>query len=309
VALTAIAACLLTLAATPLAAAIARRAGVLDRPGPLKVQTRPVPYLGGLAVAAGLAVGVARGRPALFLPLGLALALGLADDLRHVPPSVRLAAEVAIGVCVAITTHSVIGAAFTIVLINAVNLIDGLDGLASGTALAGAVGFAVAVPGWPRTVGVALAAALAGFLVFNRPPARIYLGDAGAYLIGTAMAALLSGAWHPDRRTAVGVGALLFVAVPVTDMCVAIARRAIAHRPLFQGDRAHVYDQLVDRGLPAVAATLAMIGAQAVFTAVGIAATRASTAAAVTVVGAAVAVVVIAVLAGRFLVPTPTRSA
>jgi UDP-GlcNAc:undecaprenyl-phosphate GlcNAc-1-phosphate transferase len=81
-----IAAFVVALVVTPLAMRLARRTGLLDRPGDLKIQTRPIPYLGGLAVAAGLAVGVVPARRALLLPLAMALALGVTDDARHLDP-------------------------------------------------------------------------------------------------------------------------------------------------------------------------------------------------------------------------------
>src|SRR5207244_7727637 len=87
----------LVLVATPAASGLARRAGLLDHPGPLKVQTRPVPYLGGLAVLTATTVGLVIGRPAWLVPLALALVLGTFDDARTLPPRVRLAGEVVVG--------------------------------------------------------------------------------------------------------------------------------------------------------------------------------------------------------------------
>ena len=98
------------------------------------------------------------------------------------------------------------------------------------------------MPPWPS------AGALVGFLLWNRPPARIYLGDAGSYLVGTALAILLALTATEHGTEAPTAGALLFVAVPVADTTVAIVRRWRAGQPLRQGDRGHVYDQLVDRG-------------------------------------------------------------
>jgi UDP-GlcNAc:undecaprenyl-phosphate/decaprenyl-phosphate GlcNAc-1-phosphate transferase len=136
----------------------------------------------------------------------------------------------------------------------------------------GALGFSVALDGDARVAAMALAGALAGFLVWNRPPARIYLGDAGSYLVGTGLALLLVLAFVSDEGLATATGALLFVAVPVADTTIAIVRRRRAGRPLFQGDRGHVYDQLVDRGWSSERATLACAAAQAAFVGLGLAA-------------------------------------
>ena len=93
-----------TVVLTPIAIRVALRTGVVDRPGALKVQEIPVAYLGGVAVFGGIAAGllVHSGRPRLLLPLALALALGLADDLADLPPRVRLGCEAVIGVVAAL---------------------------------------------------------------------------------------------------------------------------------------------------------------------------------------------------------------
>lgn len=287
-----------TVAVTPLAALLAVRVGVVDRPGALKVQQRPVPYLGGVAVFAGLAVPVAWAQPGLLVPLGLALLVGLADDAGDVSPRARLACELAIGLAAAVAlpgTLSVAGVAVTVVvvvaLLNAVNLLDGLDGLASSVAALGAAGFAIVLEGDARVVALALCGALLGFLVWNRPPARIYLGDAGSYLVGTSLALLLGLTVTSGDGAALTAGALLFVAVPVADTTVAIVRRRRAGRPLFEGDRGHVYDQLVDRGWTTGRSTAACAGAQALLVMTGLAASALGAGVAVVFVALVVAVV------------------
>jgi len=266
-----------TVAIAPVAAVAARRWGIVDHPGPLKVHARPVPYLGGVAVFAGLLGPVVGTRAVLLAPLALALGLGLADDVADLPPALRLGAEVAIGATTAliVPVRGPLGAlltvAFVVVLINAVNLLDGLDGLACGVGAVSAVGFAIVLDGEYRVLALALAGALGGLLVWNRPPARIYLGDAGSYLIGTALAVLLAAAFGAGEPVALASGALLLVAVPVADTAIAIVRRFRARRPLLQGDRGHVYDQLVDRGWTPGAATGACIIAQALLATCGVA--------------------------------------
>jgi UDP-GlcNAc:undecaprenyl-phosphate/decaprenyl-phosphate GlcNAc-1-phosphate transferase len=293
-----IVAIVVTVLVAPIAARVAVGAGIVDRPGPLKVQQRPVPYLGGLAVFAGLAGPVAWAQPALLVPLGLALLLGLADDVADVSPRVRLAGEVAIGAAAAVALPgrpSLVDAATTVLvvvaLLNAVNLLDGLDGLATSVAALGALGFSAVLVGDPRLTAMALAGALLGFLVWNRPPARIYLGDAGSYLVGTGLALLLALTATGDRGVATTAGALLFVAVPVADTTVAIVRRRRAGRPLFQGDRGHIYDQLVDRGWSSGRSTLACAAAQAGFVALGLAASGLAAGPAVGLVTIVIAVV------------------
>ncbi len=273
------------LVATPIAALVARRAGIVDRPGPLKTHRRPVAYLGGVAVFAGLVVGVvAVDRIELLVPLVLALALGLADDLRPISAAMRLGAECGIGVAAAATVPGdplirIATGGLVIVLVNAVNLLDGQDGLAASVAAMSALAFA-AVGGDARAFGLALAGVLAGFLVYNLPPARIYLGDSGAYLLGTALAvapalALVGtdGSGGPTGTWSVLLATPLIVAVPLADTAVAVLRRLRAGHPLFAGDRSHLYDQLVDRGWTVRGSTVVLALAQAVLAAAGVLAT------------------------------------
>ena len=293
-----IVAAVLTAVLTPVAIRIAEATGVVDRPGPLKVHRRPVAYLGGVAVFAGLVGPVAIEHARLLVPLGLALLLGRVDDVADLPARVRLAGEVGIGVAAAAALPgptSAVGATAMVVvvvaLLNAVNLLDGLDGLASTVAALGAVGFAIVLDAADRAPALALAGALLGFLLWNRPPARIYLGDAGSYLVGTALALLLGLTVTTHDTWAPATGALLFVAVPVADTTVAVVRRRRAGRPLLQGDRGHVYDQLVDRGWSPGRATLTCAATQAGLVTVGLTASALDAVPAGLLVGTVVALV------------------
>jgi UDP-GlcNAc:undecaprenyl-phosphate GlcNAc-1-phosphate transferase len=278
-----------TLAATPLAIALARRTGMLDTPSALKPQAAPVPYLGGLAVFAGAAAGGASGRPSVLLALGTALLLGAADDRYDLPPAARIAGQVAVGAAVAATSPVQLpGAAGTVLLVpvtallvNGVNLLDGLDMLASGVCGVAAVAFALQLGGPGRQLAAALAGALAGFLAFNRPPARVYLGDGGSYLLGTALAVLLAGSWAPGSPTAHGVAGLAIVAVPVGEVVFAMVRRARGRRSPLAGDRGHPYDRLVARGWAPPASSGAYTAAEALIAGVALAAGSSSTGAAV----------------------------
>jgi UDP-N-acetylmuramyl pentapeptide phosphotransferase/UDP-N-acetylglucosamine-1-phosphate transferase len=281
--------------ATPLAALLATRLGLVNRPGPLKVHVQPVPYLGGVGVLLGLVAPVIAARPSLLLPLGLACGIGLADDATDVVPVVRLGAELVLALTAAwvAAPHTVgyiaLAIVVVIVLVNAVNFLDGLDGLAGSVTAIGALGSFVVLSGWSATLALALVGALAGFLVWNAPPARVHLGDAGSYLIGTALALLFLAA--APRDAPVVSAAFLFVGVPVADTGVAIVRRLRAHTPLMRGDRGHVYDQLVDRGWSVKSTVLVCALAQAVLTAIGIGVANLSSGAAVAVAGATVLVV------------------
>ena len=287
--------------ATPAAAAVARRTGVVDRPGALKPQAAAVAYLGGAAVFVAVVVGGAAGRPALLAPLALALALGTADDVAHLPPWTRLVGEVATGAVVAAVVPTglprplgpVLVAAVTVVLMNGVNMIDGLDALAAGVAAAAGGAYAWLLRGDGRELGLGLACALAGFLLYNRPPARIYLGDGGAYLIGTTLAVLLASTWAPAERLPVGVAGLVLVAVPSAEVLFAVVRRLRLRRSLLFGDRGHPYDRLVARGWPAPGASLLYIGVEVACAVAAVAVAPAASAVPAVVTAAVVAAVLV----------------
>jgi UDP-GlcNAc:undecaprenyl-phosphate GlcNAc-1-phosphate transferase len=303
------------LMATPLAAGVARRTGVVDRPGDLKPQSQAVPYLGGAAVFVATVVGGAVGRPLLLLPLGLALLLGVTDDAVGVPPLVRLGGQLAIGAVVAAIVPvrlpapwgDVLVVAVAVLLMNGVNMIDGLDALAGGVVAVAAGSFAWMLRGDARDLGLALAGALVGFLVFNRPPARIYLGDGGAYLLGTALTVLLASAWAPRTRAAVGVAGLIVVAVPAAEVLFAVVRRLRSRRSPVIGDRGHPYDRLVDRGWPGPAASLLYITVGALCAGVGLILAVPHTSTPAVVGAVAVALVLLGTAAGTGVLTPETE--
>ena len=308
VAALAVVAFMVTLVLTPLAIAVANRTGIMDRPGALKEQARPVPYLGGVAVLAGLLVAVLSDRPTLAVPLVAATALGVTDDRFDVPPLIRVVGEVAVGVAVVVTcpVHlpgavAAVGIiAVTLLLVNGVNLMDGLDMLAGGTVAVAGVGFAVVLAATGRHLGVALAAALVAFLLFNRPPARIYLGDGGAYLLGTTLTVLVAEAWGPSVTTAVGAAFFALVALPAAEVAFAVVRRVRGRQSVLAGDRGHPYDRLVARGWPRPSASAAYIATQGILTVAAVVAYRQSSLALAIAVDlvATVALVVVAGLVG-----------
>ena len=294
------------LALTPVVMVVARHLGVVDRPGALKPQTVPVPYLGGVAVFAAVVVGAAAGRPSVLLPLGMALGLGVADDRVDLPAPIRLIGQLAIGGAVVATCPvrldgtiaAILILALTVLMINGVNLIDGLDMLAGGVVAVAAVGFAVALHGAGRQLGIALAAGLAGFLYYNRPPARVYLGDGGSYLLGAALAVLVAEAWAPGVAAPVGIAVLALVAVPVAEVACAMVRRFRGRRSLLAGDRRHPYDRLVARGWSAPAASLTYIGCEALLTVGALVAVHLASMTAAVVLDVAAAVLLVASGAG-----------
>jgi UDP-GlcNAc:undecaprenyl-phosphate GlcNAc-1-phosphate transferase len=243
--------------------------------------TGSTPVGGGVGIWAGFvagvllaaAVGAIETSSELWGILGGATLLfctGLVDDVRHLGPLAKLAAQVAAaGLVVATGTHveivgnSVLATALAMLwlvgMANAFNLLDNIDGLAASLAAIAAVYFAIdAVTLHPNDVAlalaVAIAAACAGFLPFNlRPgrPAAIYMGDAGSQMLGFALAALgLTSSWKVAGTTvATLVLPVLILAVPILDTALVTVVRLLEGRPVTQGGRDHSSHRLVRYGL------------------------------------------------------------
>jgi len=304
--------------ATPVAGRLARALGVVDRPGPLKVHVAEVAYLGGLGLCAGVAAAAAvtDAFPLRRLwPTALALALGVADDARGLGPAVRVGAEAGIGLVSAAVNPTrlppLVGplavAAATVGLVNAINLVDGLDGLAGGVAAASAAGLAGLLDGPPRLLAAAVAGGSTGFLVHNAPPARIYLGDGGAYALGASLATLVAAAWDEGDGATTGRGWLACVAVafPAVEVSAAFVRRRRAGVPWSVGDRRHSYDLLTRRGWSRARAAATAVGAQAALSAGALALRRAGPRRAAAGLAAGTSALLAAVAAVGALSPEP----
>jgi UDP-GlcNAc:undecaprenyl-phosphate GlcNAc-1-phosphate transferase len=253
---------LLGLYFTPVARQAALRFGIVDRPdGNLKNQREPVPYLGGVAVfiAYLLALGVVVPFDTVLLGLLLAgtlpLLVGLIDDFGVLTPLAKLTGQ-GVAVFVLLRSGAVIelvdvplalrwplAALWILAVCNAFNLLDIMDGLAGGVgALAAlALGVAATITGQvpEAAAAFALAGALAGFLVFNVHPARIYLGDAGSLAVGITLGALALAIPWSDRSPAGFLAPLVILAVPLADTAYVTVLRARAGRPFWHGSPDH----------------------------------------------------------------------
>ncbi len=271
---------------TPLAGALGRRVGLLDRPNELSIHDRPVPRSGGLALlvafaAAALAtwkaglLSEAEALPTLGLLLGAGVvaAAGLLDDLRHISPLHKflwelIGAAVAIGLGVrpATIANPGLASAFTLVLLvgvaNAVNLLDGMNGMAAGAAAIAALGLAGLgrMAGQPSVwlLALVLAGACLGYLPHNFPRARIFMGDSGSLFLGFVLAGLAVRQARTPGDWSSLLAALLVLALPLTDTALAMARRFGRFQDLFSGDREHLYDLLSQKGLGDLRAVLVM---------------------------------------------------
>lgn len=253
------------------------RLGFMDHPdgSELKPHAEAVTSLGGVGVFLGFhAAALVRDELSIsvLVASAIVLGLGLVDDRVGLTPGVRLAVEVVAGGVLVWglapptdgLTSSVLGLALVVFAINAVNLFDGLDGLAASTGLvtAAAVAFMASQRGVGSEMSLALAAALGGFVVVGWHPAKVFLGDAGAYVLGLLLAASMLDA-SPGGGWSLLVSSGL-LGVFAVDLAVTLVRRRIGRRPLFEGDRSHLYDQLRDRGMSVPLVVIVAVVAQAV---------------------------------------------
>jgi len=268
---------------TPLAWRLALALDVVDRPSKRKVSRRDnMPLLGGLAVAAGCAVGVlvecllwreqvVSTNRLLGLSIGgvLLLATGACDDRFGLRPTTKFLVQI-VAAAIAFqygfridylsepfSNHTFVlplwvswplTTLWVVAVTNAVNLIDGLDGLATGLGAIIAATLTLICFQADQTlgvlVGVALLGALIGFLPFNFPPARIFLGDSGAYFIGYTLS-LLAVEGYRKAALLTFVVPLLALAVPLLDTMVSVLRRLRSGKRIFDADSLHMHHRLL----------------------------------------------------------------
>jgi UDP-GlcNAc:undecaprenyl-phosphate GlcNAc-1-phosphate transferase len=279
----------LAVALTPLMIRLARRVNFLDQPGPRKIHAEPVPYGGGLVVALTVLVGtlltprfIFQGGSILPLPpttqkafpwavyaMGalVILVLGVVDDRRRLSAGFKLLVQTIVAVGVSLggarlqlfNAPPVVSIAVTTLWIlavtNSFNLLDHMDGLSGGVAvLAGAAFLIVALQTEQLLIAAMitpLLGACLGFLCFNFPPAKIFLGDAGSLFIGFWLSCLTISftfyeAKYPLYTYLVPLAVL---AVPLFDTASVILIRLLRRKPIFEGDTNHLAHRLVALGM------------------------------------------------------------
>lgn len=289
--------------AVPVAAAWFRRRGIRDDERSLrKIHGRDVPRAGGVAVVATVLVGVAVAAglgveidPTQWAVVGAATvlgAVGVADDLVGLRARTKLAAQVLCAVAViAAGLHWQAAEAlfernwfslgltvgFFVAAVNAVNLIDGLDGLAAGVVLAASSvvlggGVLGTAPADAALVAALAAGATLGFLAHNRPPARVFLGDGGAYFLGFLVAAelLLVDSVRPRKAVVELSIPVLAFGLPLLDTALAVVRRLARGQPVFAPDADHVHHRLLARGIDRWRAVLVLWALAAWFAAMAL---------------------------------------
>ncbi|HEY2545966.1 MAG TPA: MraY family glycosyltransferase, partial [Candidatus Acidoferrum sp.] len=253
----------------PVIYAVAMRYGWYDMPGELKIHRAPTPRLGGIALMGGVFVSVVFAlndpRPvvAVLIILATVWAVGLLDDLKGTSPYLRLAVDFGCGAALWLLGWKLhwfsnpcldflATVAFLTFAINAMNMLDGMDGLALTVSGIASIGFILLLSGQPAgfASGLAwsLAAVCAAMFLFNRPPAQIFIGDSGSTLLGASLAFLALDWVRTGAPAHSSVVPLLFLGLPLADALAAVIRRLRGMSSPFAGDRRHFYDLLLRRG-------------------------------------------------------------
>jgi UDP-GlcNAc:undecaprenyl-phosphate GlcNAc-1-phosphate transferase len=280
---------------TPLCCKWSVKWGLLDDPGQRKIHNKPIPLLGGLAVFMAFVLTVLAGFLVLWLlgpkwGLGsytegafkvasrlfvilfggmLMVALGMRDDREDLHAWVKLAGQIFVGLFIALSglrihlfLHNVllsyvITVAWVVVVTNAMNFFDNMDGLCGGVGLicAAFFGLIAAINGqfFVCVLSMAFCGGLLGFLPYNFSPARIFLGDAGSHFVGYMLSVLtiLATFYASNRHTALAlIIPLIVLSVPLFDMLAVSVIRMKNGQPVYRGDVNHISHRLVRAGLP-----------------------------------------------------------
>ena len=279
---------LLAAVLTPGVRRLALRLGAVDRPGRRKVHRREVARLGGIAIYASFFLpllsflfiantvsDLVEGRwpEILGLLVGstIILVVGVMDDLRGWSPWLKLPLEVLaaavvcwMGIRITLVTNpfgapidlGVAGPVVTVIWIvgiaNAINLLDGIDGLAAGVTAFAAIAISICALSLGNVVSavllIGLAGAILGFLHHNFHPARIFMGDSGSLFVGFTLASLaILGSLKSSTVVAIAIP-ILILGLPIADTLLAAGRRFFLGRPLFRADDEHVHHTLLRSG-------------------------------------------------------------
>jgi UDP-GlcNAc:undecaprenyl-phosphate GlcNAc-1-phosphate transferase len=274
----------------PILVTISKRLGALSDVGDRHVGKSPVGRLGGFGVLLGMVLSVMcismsyktigdkivefeEQVTGVILGLAFVSFVGFWDDLRRLPAIYKLVGQVmaasiayifglkitAIDLIVFGTVHLgwlslPVTLLWIVGIINAVNLIDGLDGLAGGVLLfASVINFTAAIVSgaiFPAVLMAAMVGGVLGFLLYNWYPAKIYLGDGGAYCLGFVLS--IGGLLAPFQKASTSVALLvpiLALGLPIFDTLLTIFRRFVKRRGIFVPDRGHLHHILLDSGI------------------------------------------------------------
>src|ERR687885_1864093 len=271
---------------TPAVGGMARLLGVVDRPEARRLNRRPVPRLGGLALFFGIFVpalaflDLSSETRGLLLGAAVATTVGAIDDFRGLVWWEKLSGQIAaavipvgFGIWVHRFTFPVVGihvlpkwvgmplsVLWIVAIMNMVNFLDGLDGLAAGVSSISSFTFTLIALSLPRPeIGAAILSAIVlgaalGFLRHNFYPARIFMGDSGALLLGFVLAAVPLQGLLKTASIVTLFFPLAVLAVPIVDTTFVIARRLKHGERVFEADQAHLHYRFLRRGFSQVRA-------------------------------------------------------
>jgi len=263
---------------TPAVGGMARLLGAVDRPDARRLNRRPIPRLGGLAIFLGIVVpaiafldlsGESRG---VLLGAAVATVIGAVDDFRGLSPPVKLGGQLVaasipplFGVWIDHFTLPFLGVVdlpagvgvplsmlFIVAVMNMVNFLDGLDGLAAGVCAIAGTTYAILALSLgkadPAILSAIVAGSCLGFLRHNFFPARIFMGDSGALCLGFILASVSIQGLLKTASTVVLLLPLLVLAVPIIDTSFVVARRIKHSRPIYAADRSHLHHRFLNIG-------------------------------------------------------------
>ena len=263
---------------TPAVGGMARLLGAVDRPGERRLNRRPIPRLGGLAIFLGIVVpslaflNLSDETRGVLLGAAVATVVGAVDDFRGLAPPTKLAGQIAaasipiaFGVWIDHFTFPFLGAVdvpawvgmplsvvWIVAVMNMVNFLDGMDGLAAGVCAIAGVTFAVIALSLgkvdPAILSAIVAGSCLGFLRHNFFPARIFMGDSGALCLGFILAAVSIQGLLKTASTVVLFLPLLVLAVPIIDSSFVVAKRLKYNQPFYAADRSHLHHRFINIG-------------------------------------------------------------
>lgn len=281
---------IVALAVTPISIKLAPKIGAMDVPNDKRrVHNKPMPRFGGMGIYVAIMIGLLiyaskeEGIPAAMVGCTLIYILGVIDDLRGMKPIVKFAGQTvaaivvyAMGLRIEFITNYfgegvqdfgmvacfIITVLWLVAITNAVNLIDGLDGLAAGIVAISAlsIGYVAYIHGeYISTIGMmVIAGSCLGFLPYNFHPAKTFMGDGGSQLLGFAIAALsVMGTVKSATLVAVAIPALV-LGLPIFDTLLAIVRRVLRHQSIGTADKEHLHHRIMKAGFGQRRAVLLM---------------------------------------------------
>ena len=275
-----------TFALTPWVRSLAVRFGWIAKPVDDRWGRRIIARLGGVAMFGGFLSAIL-----LWVPFGpasavllggsaLVFALGLLDDLHRLPPYTKLVGQLLIGCAIVLSGVRIelirwlwlsipLSILWLVLIMNAFNLLDNMDGLSAGVGAiaAGFCALHAMLSGQSTVAAIALAISgvCAGFLRYNFPPAKIFMGDSGSHLLGVSLAILaLMGSWrHSTQLLSVLAIPTLILAVPIFDTCFVTIQRLLHGQHPFAGGTDHVSHRLAILGLSTRQTVLGLYGLSA----------------------------------------------